>query len=148
MITVLLVDDHVHIRKAIWYLLETTRDIRVIATASNGAETVTAARFNHPDVVIMDISMPVMNGLDATRQILADFPRMRVLMLSSYDDQGHIQMAIETILQAMYLLPASHLGNGWSEIPVAAWHSSGVLFFRGRRIELEPDFKRQSHFVQ
>ena len=95
MITVLLVDDHVYIRKAIWYFLETTRDIRVIATASNGAEAVTAARFNPPDVVIMDISMPVMNGLDATRQILADFPHMRVLMLSSYDDQGHIQMALE-----------------------------------------------------
>src|ERR1044071_3247113 len=95
MITVLLVDDHVYIRKAVWYLLETTSDIKVVATASNGKEAITATRFNNPNVVIMDISMPVMDGLEATRQILADFPETRVLMLSSYDDEEFIKKALE-----------------------------------------------------
>ena len=95
MINVLLVDDHVYIRKAIWYLMETTQDIKVVATASNGMEAVTAARFSQPDVIIMDISMPVMDGLDATGQILADFPDMRILMLSGHDDREYIKRAME-----------------------------------------------------
>ena len=96
MINVVLVDDHVYIRKAIWYLLEITIDMRVVATASNGQEGVMAVRFNRPDVVIMDISMPVMDGLEATRQILKDFPDTRVLMLSSYDDQEFIRRTLES----------------------------------------------------
>src|SRR5215216_2010967 len=95
MINVLLVDDHIYIRKAIWYLLQTTRDMQVVAIASNGAEAVIAARFNHPDVIVMDISMPQMDGLEATRQILAEFPGTRVLMLSGYDDEEYIKRALE-----------------------------------------------------
>ena len=95
MITVVLVDDHAYIRKAIWYLLETTPDIKVVATASNGKEAIMAARFNHPDVVVMDISMPVMDGLEATHQILTDFPNTRVLMLSGHNDPNYIRHALE-----------------------------------------------------
>ena len=95
MITVVLADDHVYIRKAIWYLLETTSDVKVVATASNGKEAIMAARFNHPDVVIMDISMPVIDGLEATRQILEDFRDIRVLMLSGHNDLMHIRHAME-----------------------------------------------------
>lgn len=95
MITVVIVDDHVYIRKAIWYLLEMAHDTKVVATASNGSEAITAARLHRPDVVLMDISMPIMDGLEATRQILADFPNTRVLILSSYDDPEFIKRALE-----------------------------------------------------
>ena len=96
MITVVIVEDHIYIRKAIWYLLEMAHDTKVVATASNGLEAITAARLHRPDIVIMDISMPVMDGLQATRQILADFPNTRVLMLSSYDDTEFIKRALES----------------------------------------------------
>ena len=95
MINVLLVDDHIYIRKAIQYLLAITKDINVVATASNGVEAVTAARFSQPDVVVMDISMPVMDGLDATRKILQEYPVMRVLMLSSFDTEEYILRALK-----------------------------------------------------
>jgi two-component system, NarL family, nitrate/nitrite response regulator NarL len=95
MISVVLADDHVHVRKAIWYLLQMARDIQVVATASNGVEAVMAARFNRPDVVIMDISMPQMDGLEATHQILADFPSTKVLMLSGHNDEAYIKRPLD-----------------------------------------------------
>lgn len=95
MIKVLLVDDHIYIRKAIRQLLETTRYIQVVATACNGIEAVDKAHSHRPDIVIMDISMSLMDGLEATRQILADIPDIRVLMLSSHDNQEYIQSALE-----------------------------------------------------
>jgi DNA-binding NarL/FixJ family response regulator len=94
MITVLLADDHVYIRKTISYLLGMAQDIKVVDTASNGKEAIISARFNHPDVVVMDISMPVMDGIEATRQILAELPETRVLMLSSYSDLQNIKRAL------------------------------------------------------
>ena len=95
MISVLIVDDHILIREVIKTFLETTPDIQVVATAENGIESVTATRQHRPDVVIMDISMPYMDGLEATRQILNDFPNTRVVMLSSHDNPVYIRNALE-----------------------------------------------------
>lgn len=95
MIAVLLVDDHAYIRRGIRYLLETTPDIRVIATASNGIEAVTQARLHQPDVVILDISMPLMNGIEATQQIRAGCPRTHVLTLSIYDSPEYVKGALQ-----------------------------------------------------
>lgn len=69
MITVLLVDDHVPIQKGLRYLLEAAEDIKVVATASNGVEAVAEARKLCPDVAVADISMPLMNGIEATEDI-------------------------------------------------------------------------------
>jgi DNA-binding NarL/FixJ family response regulator len=95
MISVLLVDDHAYIRKGIGYLLEATPDIEVVATASNGIEGVAKACSLQPDVVIIDISMPFMNGIEATKQIRAGCPRTHVLALSIYPDKEYIQGALE-----------------------------------------------------
>ena len=95
MISVLLVDDHAHVRNLLLYLLEDAADIQVVATASNGVEAVTQARSNCPDVVVMDVSMPIMNGIEATRQILFLCPYTCVMMLSMIDTQAHIHRSLE-----------------------------------------------------
>jgi len=95
MITVLLVDDHSYIRKGIRYLLESLGDIEVVATASNGIEAVAKARLYQPHIVIIDISMPLMNGIEATRQIRKNCPATRVLILSIYEDPFYVKSAAQ-----------------------------------------------------
>jgi DNA-binding NarL/FixJ family response regulator len=95
MITVLLVDDHASIRKNLRYLLEATDDIQVLATASNGAEAVAQANSHCPDVAVIDISMPLMDGMEATRQIRECCPLTRVMMLSMFDSPEYVQRALE-----------------------------------------------------
>lgn len=103
MITVLLVDDHAYIRKGVQYLLDATDDIHVLDTASNGIEAVAKARSLRPDVVIIDISMPLMNGIEATQQIHACCPRTHVLALSIYPDKEYIQSALQAGAQGYVL---------------------------------------------
>jgi two-component system nitrate/nitrite response regulator NarL len=95
MITVLLVDDHASILKSLQYLLEATDDIQVLATASNGMEAVAWVSSHCPDVVVMDISMPLMDGMEATRQIRQCCPLTRVMMLSMFDSAEYIRRALE-----------------------------------------------------
>ena len=95
MITVLLVDDHSYIRKGIRYLLEATPGMEVVATASNGIEAVARARLLQPDIVIIGLSMPLMNGIEATKQICASCPQTRVLTLSIYDNPEYVQSAVQ-----------------------------------------------------
>lgn len=95
MISVLLVDDHAHVRDILLYLLEENDDIQVVATASNGVEAVTQARSNCPDVVVMDVSLPLMNGIEATRQILLLCPLTRIMMISMFDTQEYIHRALD-----------------------------------------------------
>jgi DNA-binding NarL/FixJ family response regulator len=95
MITVLLVDDHTYIRQGIQSLLETVTDMNVVDIASNGIESVAKARTHQPDVVIIDISMPLMNGMEAARQIAESCPRSRILVLSLYDHPEYVRGALE-----------------------------------------------------
>jgi DNA-binding NarL/FixJ family response regulator len=85
-ISVLLVEDHEVVREGLRALLNAQQNIEVVGEAPNGREAVKAAREKSPDVVLMDISLPELNGLDATRQIVRNSPRTKVLVLSSYDD--------------------------------------------------------------
>jgi NarL family two-component system response regulator LiaR len=92
--TVLLVDDHPLIRKALRDILEQESDLEVIGEASNGLEAVEMTEDSHPDVVIMDISMPVMSGVEATKQIKASNPLTFVLILTVHTD-------IETVFRIL-----------------------------------------------
>jgi DNA-binding NarL/FixJ family response regulator len=93
-ISVLVVDDHVVVRSGLEQLLATTDDIELVGTASNGNEAIDAVARLHPDVVLMDLSMPELDGVEATRRISADHPSSRVLVLTSFSDQSRILDAL------------------------------------------------------
>lgn len=93
-ITVLLVDDHALVRKGVRGFLETQPDIVVVAEAGTGQEAVPLASEYAPDVVLMDLLMPGMDGVETTRQLLASSPRSRVIVLTSYHEDEHIFPAI------------------------------------------------------
>ena len=93
-IRVLLADDHGVVRDGLLALLHESKDIEVVAVAADGLETVRRARELKPDVVVMDIGMPHLNGIEATRRVLRDCPECRVLILSQHQDADNILAAI------------------------------------------------------
>jgi len=94
-IRVLIVDDHTLVRDGIRALLALVADIEVVGEASNGKEALGKMKQLAPDVVLMDLAMPVMSGLDATRRIRREFPGTRVLALTQYDDSEYVIPVIE-----------------------------------------------------
>ena len=95
MITVILADDHAVLRDGLRYLLEAQVDIQIVATAANGQEAVEQAMLNCPDVVLMDISMPVMNGIEATKQISEVCKNTKVAILSMHHTSEYLQRALK-----------------------------------------------------
>lgn len=94
-IAVLLVDDHAVVRQGLRALLEAEGDIAVVGEAENGREAVSLARKTLPDVVVMDVAMPGLNGLEATRQIMKGLPSTKVLVLTSYGDDDYVSQLME-----------------------------------------------------
>ncbi len=94
-ITLLLVDDHTVVRQGLRALLSQAEDIEVIGEAENGRQAVQMAVKMNPDIVIMDVMMPHMNGLEGTRQLLKTVPNTKVLVLSSYSDDDYVQQLTE-----------------------------------------------------
>ena len=94
-IRVLVVDDHTIVRDGISALLALSGDIEVVGEAANGAEALKVIKQLHPDVVLMDMSMPIMGGLEATRRICREYPGTRVLILTQYDDKEYVLPTIE-----------------------------------------------------
>src|SRR5688500_20352142 len=93
MITVILADDHAILRDGLRYLLEAEADIEIVATAANGQEAVEQAIQNCPDVVLMDISMPIMNGIEATKLICEVCKNTKVAILSMHHTSEKLQRA-------------------------------------------------------
>ncbi len=94
MTTVLLVDDHPLVRAGLNTLVSTTDDLEVIGEAGGGEQAVSMAGDHHPDVVLMDLSMPGMDGIEATRRILEAHPEVRVVVLTSFADQDRVADAL------------------------------------------------------
>ena len=94
-IRVLIVDDHTLVRDGIRALLALVSDIEVVGEAANGKEALEKVQELSPDVVLMDLSMPIMSGLEATRRIRKEFPKTRVLALTQYDDSEYVIPVIE-----------------------------------------------------
>ena len=93
-IRVILADDHVVVRDGLRLILETKKNVEVVAEASDGRQAVDQVRRLKPDVIVMDISMPEMNGIEATRQIKATMPLTRVIILSMHADSEYILRAL------------------------------------------------------
>ena len=105
-ITVLLAEDHAIVRQGLQALLRAESDIKVVAEARTGREAVQLAKKLRPAVIVMDIAMPLLNGIEATRQILAGDPTVRVLILSAHADDEYVERAM-AIGAAGYLVKQS-----------------------------------------
>ncbi|MEY2432406.1 MAG: hypothetical protein QOC92_2131 [Acidimicrobiaceae bacterium] len=95
MIRVLIVDDHSIVRDGLARLVSSFDDLEVVATAADGAEAVDAAAVDVPDVVLMDLSMPIMDGVEATRRLCAAHPDVKVVVLTTFADQTRILDALD-----------------------------------------------------
>jgi len=93
-IPVLLADDHTIVREGFRKMLELEGDFTIVGEAQDGRQAVTLARKLRPVIVLMDIVMPLLNGLEATRQILKEVPATKVLILSAHSDSAYVQNAI------------------------------------------------------
>jgi two-component system, NarL family, response regulator NreC len=105
-IRILLADDHTVVRKGLRLLLESQDGFEVIADACDGRETVAFAEQHQPDVVVLDVAMPILNGIDAARQISAKFPNTAIVFLSMHSDEGYVLKALKSGARA-YLLKDS-----------------------------------------
>jgi two-component system, NarL family, response regulator NreC len=104
--TVLLADDHAVVRKGLRFLLDHSGEVEVIGEASDGREAVTLAQKLRPNLVIIDIQMPMLNGIDAAAQIIQENPETTVIILSMYSDESYVLRALNAGAKA-YLLKDS-----------------------------------------
>jgi DNA-binding NarL/FixJ family response regulator len=133
-ITVLLAEDHMIVREGLRALLNAEADIEVVGEAENGRQAVAYASKLCPDVVVMDIAMPLLNGLEATRQIREHTPSTKVLVLSAHGDEAYVKQAV-AIGASGYLLKqtAAHvLPQAIREV-----HKSKIFFRPGKATTLD-----------
>src|ERR671919_1116464 len=93
--SVLLVDDHALLRTGVANIINQEPDLQVVAEAGNGVEAIAAWQRHRPDVTLLDLRMPVMEGVEVVRQIRARDPRARVIILTTYDTDDEISRALK-----------------------------------------------------
>lgn len=104
---VVLVDDHKLVRDGVRTILERSSDFKVVGEAENGADAVQLCRKSPPDIVLMDIGLPGMNGIEATTELVRHVPGVKVIILSMYDDENSVVSAIRSGARAFVLKKAS-----------------------------------------
>jgi len=124
-IRLLIADDHTILRQGIRSLLEREPDIQVIGEAEDGHSAIRLSSELQPDVVLMDIAMPLLNGLEATRQIRRDSPRVKVLILSMYENEEYIRQGLAAGAMG-YILKDAEAGELLKAIR-AVYHNEAVL---------------------
>jgi NarL family two-component system response regulator LiaR len=92
---VLIVDDHAMLRSGLRQFIDTFDDLVLAGEARNGAEAVKKCLVDPPDVILMDLVMPVMNGIEATRQIIHQNPELKIIILTSYHEQDQVEQALQ-----------------------------------------------------
>lgn len=102
-ITIALIDDHKLFREGVKRILSFESQFKVVAEANDGSEASEIVEKYHPDVILMDINMPEINGIEATTQLLEAYPDMKVIMLSIHDDESYVSHALQSGAQG-YLL--------------------------------------------
>jgi len=139
-IRILLADDHTVVRDGLRALLEKQPDMTVVAEASDGRDSIRLAEEQSPDVVVMDIGMPSLNGIEATRRILAANPRTAVVMLSMHQDESYVLRSLKAGAKG-YLLKDSLRGDVIDAIRAVAQGRSFLT--RKVRLMLQEDYVRQ-----
>ena len=124
-ITVLIADDHTIVRRGIASLLSLNDEFEIVAEAENGRDAVDLTLEKHPDVVLMDIGMPILNGLEATRQIKKESPSTKILILSGYENDEYILQVIQSGANG-YILKTTYLEDLFTAIRSV---SCGQAFF-------------------
>lgn len=94
-INIIVAEDHTIVREGMRALLEPEEDIKIIGEAADGRATVKMAKELVPDVIVMDIAMPLLNGIEATRQILRDRPDTKILILTAHSDEAYVEKVME-----------------------------------------------------
>jgi len=128
-IRILLADDHTLVRAGIRALLEKLPGVTVAGEASDGREVIDLIKAHQPDVVLMDISMPGLNGLQALARITRDFPRVRVIILSMHHNDEYVMQALKSGASGYLLKRAAT-----AELPVALKNVVGGEIYLSREI--------------
>lgn len=102
-IRIVIIDDHQLFREGVKRILDFETDLQVVAEGDDGTQAVSLVKDHQPDVVIMDINMPTLNGVEATAQLIAEYPDTKVIILSIHDDENYVTHALKTGAQG-YLL--------------------------------------------
>lgn len=136
-IRVLLADDHTLFREGVKLLLENTEEVEVIGQAADGNEAVEKARLLKPDVVIMDITMPDMNGLEATRLIRREMPEVQVLILTMHGSDDYFFQTLQAGANGFVLKEAAGIDL---QVAVKAVHQGGVFIYPSIAKGLVRDF--------
>jgi len=129
-IRVLVVDDHRLFREGLVTLLKDTEDIEVVGDAQNGKDAMIQVRELNPDVTLMDLEMPEMNGVEAIRLISHKFPHMKILVLTSYEDDEHIYQAMVSGASGYVVKRV----NRDELIKIIKSTYEGEIFFSGRKL--------------
>ncbi len=139
-ITILLAEDHTVVREGFRKLLELEDDFEVVGEAENGRQAVAMVKKIRPAVVLMDIAMPLLNGLEATREILKAVPNTRILILTAHNDDAYVKNATESGAVGFLLKQASArvLSRGIREV------NKGHTFFGPFMAKRVPERERKS----